>query len=615
MAKKEKMKKEKPARSKHPFRNAFWAIKLIWKLSPFYVIGSFLASLIGYGQWVFFTLVFTQYIFGSSEMLHSFRDVVIFMVIALAVDMLDIGFNSLFYRWKYTKKLHIVEEELQKMVFTQAANLDLACFESTEYYDKYTKAAETASTKIFDTLAATVDFFSAILASIYVIVTMFSINVWIGLISMLPVVAGYTFGKLGAKVGMEQWKALVPFNRKLEFIKRAFLLQKYSKEMRLTDAPDMLVNKIDSTNNEFLRVTYRYAPKLFIFGVINFAMCFPLMFEGIWLLGAYLVMVKHALTIAEYVVVATAATSTTHMVNGCKDSLVMIFENALYIDNLKEFLEYRPKIPENQDGLPVPEKVETLELCSVSFRYKENLPEALHGIDLKLKAGEMITVVGYNGSGKSTLVKLIMRLYDPTDGVIKLNGVDIREYNVKAYRSLIGATFQDFGLFSMSVTDNVCFENNIGDYREKSTISALEKSGVYGRISELPNGIDTILTKEFDEKGAVLSGGEGQKVAIARAFAKKNSILILDEPSSALDPIAENHVFSNFVELSKGDKISIFISHRLSSATIADRVIVLSNGSIAEEGTHTELMEMNGIYADMFSKQAENYRDTEGVSA
>ena len=615
MAKKEKQKKEKPPRSKHPFRNALWAIKLIWKLSPFYVIGSFLASLISYGQWVFYTLVFTQYIFGSSEMLHSFREVVIFMVIALAVDLLDICFYRLFDRWKYTKKLHIVEEELQKMVFTQAANLDLACFESTEYYDKYTRAAETAHTKIFDTLAATVDFFSSILASVYVIVTMFSINVWIGLISMLPVVAGYTFGKLCAKTGLEVWKARVPYERKLSFINRAFLLQKYSKEMRLTDAPDMLVSKIDETNKDYVRVTYRYSPRLFIFSLINFAMCFPLMFEGIWFLGAYLVMVKHVLTIAEYVVVATAATSTTHMVSGCKDSLIQIFENALYIDNLKEFFEYKPKIPENQDGLPTPEKVETLELSGVSFRYKDDLPYALHGVDLMLKAGEMITVVGYNGSGKSTLVKLIMRLYDPTEGVIKLNGVDIREYNVKAYRSLIGATFQDFGLFSMSVTDNVCFENDVGEDREEAAISALEKSGGYGRVSEMPDGVDTILTREFDEKGAVLSGGEGQKVAIARAFAKKSSILILDEPSSALDPIAENHVFSNFVELSKGEKISIFISHRLSSATIADRVILLSDGRIAEEGTHAELMEMNGIYADMFSKQAENYRDTEEVRA
>jgi len=604
-------KKTKKKKSPNNFKNTVYAIQLLWRMSKWYVIGGFFVQIMNYGVWVFDTLIFAKYVFGSSEMLRSFNEVMLFIGIMLGLYAFSELFSTCYYEWVYVKKMPEFNEKLNRMVFEKAVNVDISCFEDSDFYNDYTKAMRGASNHIIGTFNNATRLVGAFLSSLYVIYTMFSLNVWIGLLSMLPVVASFVIGKVMNKINYSMNMELVPDERRIDYVNRAFFLQKYSKEIRLSGAPRLLKKSLEESSRGYVRTKLKYGPKYMFWGFLNFALCFPIMFEGTWFLGAWLVMVKNALTISEYVVVASAAVSTTWMVKGLTDAIVSIMDNALYIDNLKTFLQYKERIPEDADGLPTPERVETLELRGVSFRYKESLPLALENINLTLRSGEMITLVGYNGSGKSTLVKLIMRLYDPTEGEILLNGIDIRKYNLKAYRRLIGATFQDYQMFSMSVTDNVCMGNDVGSDRKSAAENALKRSGVYSRIMELEHGMDNILTREFDDNGAQLSGGEAQKVAIARAFAKKSSILILDEPSSALDPIAENHVFSGFVELSKenenGEKICIFISHRLSSATTADRVVLLSGGVIAESGTHAELMEADGAYADMFQKQAENY--------
>ncbi len=205
-----------------------------------------------------------------------------------------------------------------------------------------------------------------------------------------------------------------------------------------------------------------------------------------------------------------------------------------------------------------------------------------------------------------------MRLYDPTEGEILLNGKNIKEYGVQEYRKLIGTTFQDFQIFSMTVAENVMMSNIEDDIQHQKAEDALKESGVYNKIFSLPNKTKTILTREFDDNGAVLSGGESQKVAVARAFVKDCPIVILDEPSSALDPIAEYEMYETIMKLCDSDKdkqkkLSIVISHRLSSAAMADYIYLLENGKVIEEGSHKSLMQEDGSYADMFVKQAESY--------
>ena len=260
---------------------------------------------------------------------------------------------------------------------------------------------------------------------------------------------------------------------------------------------------------------------------------------------------------------------------------------------------------EDYEGADPGREIQSIEFRNVSFAYKD-IP-VLENLNMKLEGKKTYALVGHNGAGKSTIIKLLLRLYDPTKGEILLNGRNIKEYNLQKYRALFATAFQDNRMFSMSVADNVVLGENIPPENKHTVVEdALKLSGVYDKVMSLPKGIDTTLTREFDDEGAVLSGGEFQKIVVARAFARNCPVKVFDEPSSALDPIAEYKLFDNILKACQENTL-LFISHRLSSVQNADYVFLLEKGMVIEEGTHKALMKKKGAYADMYNKQAENY--------
>jgi ATP-binding cassette subfamily B protein len=279
-------------------------------------------------------------------------------------------------------------------------------------------------------------------------------------------------------------------------------------------------------------------------------------------------------------------------------------ETSLYVSKIREFLNYKPKIVSNVN-LDVAKNAKEIELENVSFAYGKSEDMIIKDMALHIKPGEKIALVGYNGAGKTTLVKLLMRLYDTKGGSIKADGRDIKDYDTKKYRDSIGTVFQDFQIFAGTVKENVVLDV-ADDINESGIKKALEESGLLERIERFGEGLNTELTTEFSDKGVNLSGGESQKLAISRVFYKDAGLMILDEPSSALDPIAEYQLNHAMLEAT-GDKTVIFISHRLSTTRIADRIIMLENGKIVEQGTHEELLSMNGKYAQMWKVQAGAY--------
>ena len=281
-------------------------------------------------------------------------------------------------------------------------------------------------------------------------------------------------------------------------------------------------------------------------------------------------------------------------------------------------MSYEPKIV---GGELIAEPLETIELKNVTFAYsstestdekdgdesKENPPKnSLEGIDLTIHKGEKIAIVGYNGAGKTTLTKLLMRLYDPTEGEILYNGRNLKEYDIASLRARIGTVFQDYKIFASTIAENVLGDECTEEKRNTVT-DALTKATFREKLDSLEKGMDTELTKEFYEDGVNLSGGESQKVAIARIFAKPYDLVIMDEPSSALDPIAEYELNHTILEYAQ-DKTVVFISHRLSTTRMADRILMFADGKLMEWGSHDELMAQNGRYAEMFKLQAEKYR-------
>ena len=249
-----------------------------------------------------------------------------------------------------------------------------------------------------------------------------------------------------------------------------------------------------------------------------------------------------------------------------------------------------------------------LQIKNVSFQYEEDGKKVLSDINMTIQPKEKIAIVGFNGAGKTTFTKLLLRLYEPSNGEILYDGRNIQEYGTDEYRNQFGVVFQDFQIYAGTVGQNILMDYLTEDMREK-TEEALNKMDLRSRSDDREFNIDTILTREFDEKGTILSGGENQKLAFARLMVKNYNIAILDEPSSALDPIAKYELNQNIMELAEGSTV-IFISHRLSSTRMADKVYLFENGSIIEQGSHEELMQLGGKYAEMFNKQAYYYHNS-----
>ena len=285
-----------------------------------------------------------------------------------------------------------------------------------------------------------------------------------------------------------------------------------------------------------------------------------------------------------------------------------VYEGTLFIDNLMYFMNKSPGIvPTVTPGAKVKRDApHTIEFKNVSFHYPGSERCVLQNINITFSPGQTTVLVGLNGAGKTTLIKLLTRLYDPTDGVILLDGRDIREYDLESLYGMFGIIFQDFGRYAVTVGENISFGDLSLTPSHDSLMEAARQSNADGFIEKLPQGIDTPLTRQFERTGSELSGGQWQKLAIARAFYSRSDILVLDEPTASLDPLAEQEIFNEFDRLRSG-KMSIFVSHRLSSATTAGQIIVLEGGRVAEKGTHKELMEQKGKYYNLFSVQAKRY--------
>ena len=295
---------------------------------------------------------------------------------------------------------------------------------------------------------------------------------------------------------------------------------------------------------------------------------------------------------------------------GLVDVLSDVFINAEALQEVFDFIDMPDK--KYHGTLPVEKRAfcdggdneYEIEFRDVSFRYPGSETYALRHVSLKFQVGERLAVVGMNGSGKTTFIKLLCRLYDPTEGEILLNGIDIRKYNYNEYLSIFSVVFQDFKLFSFSLGQNVAASVN---YDKARAVSCLEKAGFGDRLQSLPKGLDTCLYKDFEEDGVEISGGEAQKIALARALYKNAPFIILDEPTAALDPIAEYEVYSKFNEI-VGDKTAVYISHRLSSCRFCDNIIVFNDGKIVQRGNHDQLLaDQNGKYHELWFAQAQYY--------
>lgn len=594
------------------FSNNKYILKMLWKIKKGRVVGEFFYNALNYIYWVFYDILFLKYLVESLENGKSFEQIMTFILIAM------IGFAvpnilSAWYTNVYKPKSDAdIFEAVNTKLFEKATHVELECYENTDFYNRFTLAMKDCEQRLAQILENQCVILASSIASVFALYYMFTIDHYVIFFIAGPLIGNFVFGKMINEIKFRMNKECVPYNRKMEYVNRTLYLADYAKEFRMSGVFSVLKKLYEEGFQGVLGKIKEYRNRKVLLVLLRNIFTFVVIFQGVIFYSLYRVMVTHSMSISGFTVLFSAMTAVAWMVIGASKAIIQSYEDSLYIANLKEFIEYEPKIDEMQKGISpkVCEEAATsdqvLKFQDVSFTYLGQEQPTLHDINMTISKNEKIAIVGHNGAGKTTFVKLLMRLYDVSEGSIQYYGKNIKELDLPEYRKLYGTEFQDYQVFAMTVAENVLMRKPESAEDYKKVEDSLIRAGVYEKVLRLPHGMDTILTKEFAEDGAVLSGGELQKIAVARAFAKDYKIAIFDEPSSALDPVAEYQLYENILK-ECADKTVVFISHRLSTAVLADRIYLFEQGRIVEHGSHETLMQRKGKYADMFRKQAENY--------
>lgn len=597
------MEKKEKLSFKETVGNAWYALALGTSISKSIVIHSFFLWLAGYCEWVFFDGIFMRKIVEGLDKGIGFRPIFMFILISGAVFCTCSIYSNYVENIVYPLETNRLFGGIYRKMYEKARNVELRCYEDSDFYNRYTMAMDGAEEKVTAIIRGILGTVIGSVSAVIVFWFMYEIDHFAILFILSPLVGNFVFENLKNKIEFKRYQEQAPNEKVLNYVSRMMYLPDGAKEIRLSKVFSLMKKQYKDATDRNVEIAKKYAFSSAHMDFWRITFTFTVIFEGVLLYAIYRKQVTGSITLAQLTIMTSLMVAMTWILIRVFENILEVMKNAVFINNLRNFLSYEEKIPQDQDGIIPNKAFETLEFRNVSFSYQDEA--TIKNLSFVIKKDQTVALVGHNGAGKTTIIKLLLRLYDPTDGQIFYNGHDIREYNLKEYRELFATTFQDFQIFGMTIKENIL----MGRHYEKAdelVKEALKKAGVYDKVMTLENGIDTMMTKEFDENGAVLSGGETQKIAVARTFVKEAPMKIFDEPSSALDPIAEFELFQNIMKEATG-RTMLFISHRLSSVKNCDIVFMLEKGQLIEEGTHQELLKKNGKYAQMYKKQAMNY--------
>ncbi len=596
--------------AKNVWRNQLFLWNICFKTAPGYMI-YFLYDAFRYQGVIFIEHVLgIRYVLRCAEFQEPVWKALLYIGIVLAVNILQIIPDGFFiYKWSPKTKPKLYQA-LKEQMYKKAAQIDLSCYDDPEYYNDFVLAVSEAESSI-DRFLTMCNGIVQALTIIFTTGIFYLVTDAAGIFFVLAsLVLRFLVAKVLNKLNYDLRIKTNPLERKRNYVSRVFYLNDFAKELRLhKNVGDALEKEFIEANDEIIKERKAVAgKKSFLLFTRNY-MVGDFIMDGLYI--TYLVFqaaVLHTVAYSDAVVLFNRTGSLRRAMAGIADIFPQAQENSLYVDKIRAFLDYEPKM-NVMEGDMVPEGNADLILDHVSFKYSEDVPETLKDISIRIKAGERVAIVGYNGAGKTTLIKLLMRLYDPTEGTISYHGKDIKTYSPYDYRRRIGVVFQDFQMYGATLGENVVMDrahSTDTEEKDKKIISSLKKSGFGARLDTLEKKLDTPVTTEFDPEGINFSGGESQKIAISRAFYKDADMLIMDEPSSALDPLAE-YELNKAMESAAEGKTVFYISHRLSTTRDADRILMLENGRIVEEGDHDSLLKLGGKYAEMWKVQAGRY--------
>jgi ATP-binding cassette subfamily B protein len=588
-------------------KNSPLLFKMVWESAPGVVVGSLsarvIASLIPLSMLaVTGTIIEGIHAYTSHQkaLPHFFWWLVAaeFVLAALSTVLVRVlDFFDAVLADKFTR-------HISTRIVEHAAKLDLTSYEDPVFHDKMERARVQGTDRLIMIQTAGRFFQQGITAaSLAASIFLFSPWLLLALVAcVVPAFLGEThFAFMGYSLNFQQTTA----RRQMEYLRFLGGSRENVKEVKLFGLAPFVINRYTELSEQLHRQNLGLEKKKLFFGAL-LTMLGTVGYYGTYTFVIYRT-VAGALTLGMMTVLVGAIAGASTNIQSFFSSFSIIADQALFMGDLLEFFSVQPKIFSKPNALPAPRPIrQGFEFKNVSFHYPGNPRLVLNNVSFKLEPSARIALVGENGQGKTTIVKLLTRLYDPTSGQILLDGVDLRDYDLDDLRKEIGVIFQDFTRYEMTASENIA----VGQIEERNNQfrirSAANKSLAEKAIRKLPKGYDQTLGSRFE--GAVdLSGGEWQKMALARAYLRDAQVLILDEPTAALDARSEHEVFERFAELTKG-KMSLLISHRFSTVRMADRILVLEGGKIAEQGKHDDLVRESGRYAQMFELQAASYR-------
>lgn len=501
----------------------------------------------------------------------------------------------------------LVANHVRTKIMIKAKDLDIESFDKPDFYAKLENAVREADHR-------PIQIINSVFTLISTIITVFSFfavlsqvkPVWASVLVILLSIPGAVVSFVYRKKNFRYMRHRSKDRRMLSYFSNIVTDKDLAKEIRIFGLSDLFTQRYKEV---FIRY-FRGLKSLFIReGSWNIALSLISSAANCIL---FLVIAKQVfagtIEIGNYSLYTGALNSVSSGIATFISTVATVYEGTLFIDNLITYMKEKKKIKPLNEEVRTPQKHigHRIEFKNVSFSYPGTVRKVINNVSCVIEPGDTVVLVGLNGAGKTTLIKLLTRLYDPTEGQILLDGHDIREYDVTKLYDLYGIIFQDFGKYAVTVRENISFGQADKKAVEEEIILAAQKSSSSQFIERLPDKYDTPLMRYFEENGTELSIGQWQKLSIARAFYSDSDILILDEPTASLDAIAEQEIYNRFDELRK-DKTTVFVSHRLSSATVADKILVLENGCLIEQGNHKELMALGGKYHELFSTQAKRY--------
>lgn len=587
------------------FGNVTFLFRYLFRYAPMSVVQTLINSILGAGLRIVGNVVFVNYIFDAIENRHPFSEIAV-MGLLLVLLHLSLSFvTARIWQVHILRANHKLHAGMQGELYLKARALDQACYDDPAFYNDFIWAIRESDGRAIALRQDCGLLLRHILTILGTTGVLLTIDPFVGLIVLVFVPLGFLFKLLANRVRLRKQEENNPITRRMEYVKRVFYLRNHAKELRQGDIAAFLRRDYEEQNEKRIGVEKKYRGKLFWISLISDFLAY-LLFDLV--VTCYLIVryVRDSgFSLGNFSAGLNAMWSIYSNANQIVGKLTKFNEHSIYIEKFRRFIDYEPRVVSGAEKEVPPFEEITLRNVSFSYGEDEKRQDVLKNVSLTIRRGEKIAFVGYNGAGKTTLTKLLMRLYDPTEGEVLYNGRDLRDFDIDAYREHIGAVFQDYKVFAATVAENVLGGEYTPD-REQEVLAALHAASFDGKLATLPNGIHTQLTREFDEEGTELSGGETQKIAIARVFARPFDVIVMDEPSSALDPIAEYELNQSVMEDAR-EKTVIFISHRLSTTRMADRIYMFSEGEIVEAGSHDELMELNGKYAEMFRVQAKKY--------